>query len=82
MPCLVEGTKTMLFIDKRDVPVNTPQKGSPIHHNHIISERLLEKITQVMSYINLDIPKLNDPFFQQIQMQEYWNKNMTAHFYP
>ena len=43
----------------------TPQKGAPIHINHIISGRHLEKITQVMSYKNLAIPELNDPVFQQ-----------------
>ena len=47
----------------------TPQKGAPIHLNHIISGRRLEKITQVISYTNIVIPDFNDPFFQQKQMQ-------------
>ena len=41
----------------------TPQKGASVRLNHIVSERLLQKITQVMSYTNLAIPELNDPFF-------------------
>ena len=60
----------------------TPQKGSPIWLNHIISVRRLEKITQVMSYTNLSIPEFNDTFFQQKQIQEGWNKNMAARFDP
>ena len=35
-----------------------------------------------MSYTNLSIPEFNDPFFQQSQMQEGWNKNTAAHFDP
>ena len=42
----------------------TPQKGAPIRLNNIISERHLEKITQVISYTNLAITEFNDPFFQ------------------
>ena len=60
----------------------TPHKGTPIQLNHIISGRILEKITQVMSSTNISIPDFNDPLFQQRQMQEGWNKNMAAHFEP
>ena len=42
----------------------TPQKA-PIHLNHIISGRLLEKITQVMSYKNLAIPEFNELYFRR-----------------
>ena len=62
-------------------PIN-PQKGVPIRLNHIISVSHIENITQVLFYINLSIPDFSDPFFQQRQMQEGWNKNMAAHFYP
>ena len=58
----------------------TPQKGTPICLNKIISGRRLEKITQVMYYKNIAIHEFNDPFFQQRQMQEGWNKNTAAHF--
>ena len=43
----------------------TPQKGAPIHLNHILSGRRLKKIIKVMSYTNIAIPEFNDPFFQQ-----------------
>ena len=58
----------------------TPQKGSPIRLNHIIPGRRLEKINQVMSYKNIAIPEFTYLIFQQRQMQEGWNKNMSAHF--
>ena len=60
----------------------TPQKGSPIHLNHIISGRRIENITQVMSYKNLSIPDFNDNFLQQSQINEGWNKSMAEHFDP
>ena len=59
-----------------------PQKGVPICLNHIIYGRRLEKITQVMSCTNLFIPEFNDPFFQQRQMWEGWNNNMTENSEP
>ena len=60
----------------------TPQKGSPIHLNHIISGRRIENITQVMSYKNLSIPDFNDNFLKQSQINEGWNKSMAEHFDP
>ena len=62
-------------------PINR-QKGASIRLNHIIPGRFLEKITHVMSYIILAITEFNDPFFQQIQMQQGCNKNTVANFYP
>ena len=41
---------------------------------------IFEKIIQVMSYTNIAIPEFNNPFFQQRQMQEGCNNNMTAYF--
>ena len=41
----------------------TPQKGAPIHLNHIISGRRIDNITQVMSYKIFSIPEFNYPFF-------------------
>ena len=41
----------------------TPQKGAPIHLNHIISGRRLDNITQVMSYKIFAIPEFNYSFF-------------------
>ena len=38
----------------------TPQKGSLVRLNHIISGRRLDNITQVMSYTNLSIPESNE----------------------
>ena len=38
----------------------TPQKGAPIHLNHIISGMHLEKITKIMSYTNIAIPEFNE----------------------
>ena len=43
----------------------TPQKGTPIRRNHIVYGRLLENITQVMSYTNIAIPEFNNRLFQQ-----------------
>ena len=40
----------------------TPQKGTPIHFNHIIYGIRLEKITHIMYYKNLDINEFNDTF--------------------
>ena len=78
MACYIGHYVTDLFL-KDNI---TPQKGSPIQLNHIISGRCLEKVTQVMSYKNLAIPDFNDPFFQQRQTKEGWNKNTKAHFDP
>ena len=38
----------------------TPQKDAPIRLNIIIYVRRLEKIAQVMSYINIAIPEFNE----------------------
>ena len=57
-------------------PIN-PQKGASI-----ISGSRFEKITQVVYYTNLSITDFNNPFWQQKQMQEGWNKNMVAYFKP
>ena len=78
MACCVGHSFREFFLE---YPI-TPHKGSPIRLNHIISGRRLENITQVMSYKNIAIPGFNYPFFQQRQMQEGWNKNMAAIFYP
>ena len=61
MDCYVGQSVRELFLKD---PI-TPQKGAPTPLNHIISRRILDKITQVKSYTNLAIPEFNDPFFQQ-----------------
>ena len=60
----------------------TPQKGSQIRLNQIISGRRLVNITKVMSYTNFAIIEFNDPFFQQRHMKEGWSKNMAENFNP
>ena len=64
MACYVGHSIRDLFLKD----TTTPQKGSPIRLNHIISGRRLDNITQAMSCTNIAIPEFNDPFFQRRQM--------------
>ena len=59
MACYVGNSVRYFFLKD---PI-TPHKGAPIRRHHIIYGRTLEKITQVLSYINLSIIEFNELYF-------------------
>ena len=55
----------------------TPNKGAPMHLNHIISGRSLAQITQGMSYKNLAINEFNELNCFAIWYGRWLRKNLT-----
>ena len=79
MDCSVDYSIRDFFLKD---PITPPERWPSSASTTSSLGGAFEKITKVISYKNIAIPELNDPFFQQSQMKEGCNKNMAAHFDP
>ena len=55
--------------------------GAPFLLNKYISSNISDDIIADLIYTNEEL-KYADPFFEMIQMEEFWNKNMEDGFNP